>query len=315
MSFADHVAVLDAGTLAPIMHLSLPGGQLCAGASERFYLSTPKGCYLVLPDLTSFPVVGASVLGGDHPDMALDLGTTLLAASGSRLALLDPVGGSVASGELSAAMSPAIREIAVSRDGAVYAANAMSWSSEDEMTEFYGHLIGCSISGTTVQTRFQHDRREHDLGLSTGGNIRLAAYDHGVVLGESGVAAFDGDGACVWANREWDSNPPLVVIPPRQLLHVAGDPRALVAQVLPRYTDDTVPPCRTVVRLPQGQSFKDVVATRGDRIYALTTKGVIAFDASGQPQFAVATDAAVRLACGNGYLLAVSTTGHLVRIG
>lgn len=321
LALDDRVVFLDPGTLLPVGQVEgerlTRGVWLTAGPDELVVLATTQRAMLVTRHPRAQPIDLLVHLGMQAPSRVLPVNErTWATASDEHVALVHRNGmKSFAQAKLSAAMSPVVRHAALSPTGMMYVANAMSWlSSEgDEPPEYHGHLIGLSAADMAV--RFSLDQNADNLPSATGLELQIAAYHHGVLIAEHGVAAYDERGQLMFELRDTTATPPFAVVG-RELVIAVGRPRALIGCMLPRAVNDTVPPPRLIKMLEPDEAITALVgAADGDQWYVGTTRRLLGLGRDGRVLFEVPGLLAEQLACGNGCLFAVERPLKLSRIG
>lgn len=235
---------------------------------------------------------------------------TWLAWNGSHLARLDPLTGVRTSPFVVESSMSSSRRVAVAPNGRVWSLMAMSWSSQDEATEYHAQLCAFTPSGRLLL------HRGHDAGVptSTGLATRLIATEYGALAGETAVARFSVTGTTYGPIEHLPAPGARICVAPAHDRAFFADGSNGVASLALH---------RTVIAEPRpiwvgDATIRDLVVDGAGHLYLATESAVIAIDAErGDELWRVEPLPAHSLALGEGFLLCTTggrSSGSIVRI-
>jgi hypothetical protein len=319
LALTNGVVFLDPGTLLPVGQVTdekvTRVGWIAAAPDDAVMFATRHKTFRIARGGAVQTLELARFLHDQAPTRLFTLSeSVMVAASDEHVAVVAQDGSRALSHiGLKSTMAPVVGHAALSTSGMIYVANAMSWPSHGEAPEYHGHLIG--LRPPDLSVRFVLDQGRNGLPAAAGLELQLAAYGHGAVLSERGIAGYDEVGNMLFGDDDVSVKPPFAVAG-RELMYVKGRPRSLIHAVLPRALNDTTPPRRTVFTLGPDEEVRALAgAAEGDQWYVSTSRRLLGLGRNGNTLFEMPGVSPRALACGNGCLFAVHEPLRLVKIG
>ncbi len=265
----------------------------------------------ISPDGTSHPIETSGAFEGKPPAGLVELvDGDLYAWRDTQYARLSPGGEVRYQADLGKGMGWfGSHATAISPGGARAHAMAMSWSSPEDPTEYYGTLLAVSADGVPL---FKKDRDHEGLPTSTGLDLRLMALPEGILLAESGACFWGWDGAEQWAESHWQVAA-FVRLEPRVFSYVREGRHLMRVQVPERGESRSSGPS-SVFEVGKEDWIHDVVGDAAGRLYLAERSTLIALDERGKVRFRALVPGLQSLVVGDGFLLAVQQPLAMARV-
>lgn len=186
---------------------------------------------------------------------------------------------------------------------------ALSWSSDDDPTEYYGTLLAWSRDGVPL---FRRDHDEDRLPTSTGFDLQVMALRDGVLLAESGAVYYDWTGTEVWRESGFQATC-FVALPASGWVYLR-DHRQVVRVRVPSPAEARPPASELLLGLGANDFMVDLAGDVQGHLVVAERNTLIGLDASGKIRFRTLVHGIQSVAVGDGYALVVQQPWAIVRV-